>query len=675
MRYWSLLLSSLKASMIMPPDPGTQFNFTSPYFHAISSGVFTENEPQNFCVSFFNIPEPSGILTLEATQPSYSATLINTEVDTGSKYCKSLQLSPNVEDEETFNFLLTLNTTSTDLSSSQYIEVQKNPTKYFISTDKPIYLPGELVKYTILAVNKDLVPVSKELSEISVKNPSDSKLKSTENVKLDEFGKYSSTFQLLNQPALGDWSINIKSGQSTIQTTFNVNKVTFPKSSIDVQYPDSLWWGSNSGATIKVCGEYTHGASYRGTAEISYSAEYWSYDNRRSEQIKINSQKSEVQISNNCIDHQLVLEERHRQIFEGEKYLPIYAVNVNVELTDLAGEKLSSSGRVQILLNQYKIEAVGHTNQFHKNREKTFKFALKTWNDAPVSAESLVVEINPSGSYWWPYWRETGEGSTMPKPESELRNVVTNADGEFDITYSSKSDYFNLQFFMKGNELTTVYLNKFWYDKGLSLEDEDIQRDGCNGITGKLFITSSSRSDVKVTAVQSSRYVISEEITIGEISSTDFEQTDSSSFIYEIDLSGKINLVDADTSLKFLAYSREHGVKALEQTLDQTNSCKEKISINLPSKAGPGDTLTLKASTSDRASCLLAAVDESVKIYSEQNSIQDNTLKSSSVFEEFNKINNMWGLTFVEHTSYSTVCKILQYQNIAGCDICLQSDC
>ncbi|XP_046559048.1 murinoglobulin-2-like [Haliotis rubra] len=76
----------------------------------------------------------------------------------------------------------------------------------YIHSDKPIYKPGQLVRFRIMTVDSDLMPDLGKISLVRVITPTDVIMKQWRDIDNDK-GIVTLEFQLAAEPLLGDWVI------------------------------------------------------------------------------------------------------------------------------------------------------------------------------------------------------------------------------------------------------------------------------------------------------------------------------------------------------------------------------------------------------------------------------------------------------------------------------------
>ncbi|XP_068137598.1 CD109 antigen isoform X2 [Hyperolius riggenbachi] len=164
------------------------------------------------------------------------------------------------EDKQIF-----FNTTTLDFKSKSF--------SVFIETNSIFYKPGQEVKIRILAFSADLKPYNSTI-DIHIMDPRGNLLEQWMEEEA-ELGVVLKTFQLSDNPPIGDWSIKVKLHHQLHYQTFTVTQFVLPKFEVLLHAPShhSIKSGSLDGT---VTATYTYGMPVKGKMNITllYSTIY-----------------------------------------------------------------------------------------------------------------------------------------------------------------------------------------------------------------------------------------------------------------------------------------------------------------------------------------------------------------------------------------------------------------
>uniref|UniRef100_A0A8C5WC29 Alpha-2-macroglobulin n=1 Tax=Leptobrachium leishanense TaxID=445787 RepID=A0A8C5WC29_9ANUR len=143
-----------------------------------------------------------------------------------------------------------------------------------IQTDKPVYKPGQTVKFRILILKENLQPMNKQVKE---PDPEKNRIGQWLNVKLSH-GISEFSFALSPEPILGEYTIRVEDTAHM----FSVEEYVLPKFEVTMKLPPVVLVNSES-FEVKVCGRYTYGKPMRGVyhGSVCRSSTYYMWYWRR----------------------------------------------------------------------------------------------------------------------------------------------------------------------------------------------------------------------------------------------------------------------------------------------------------------------------------------------------------------------------------------------------------
>uniref|UniRef100_A0A8C6CFM2 NTR domain-containing protein n=1 Tax=Monodon monoceros TaxID=40151 RepID=A0A8C6CFM2_MONMO len=176
-------------------------------------------------------------------------------------------------------------------SSSAFVTVQvKGPTQHFIKrkrmhitkaeslvfvqTDKPIYKPGQTVRFRIVSVDVNFHPLNEMVSVTT--NPKKNRIFQWHSVNL-HWGLNQLSFPLSVEPTLGPYKVILqKESGKKIEHSFEVNEYVLPKFEVQVKMPKTIGFLDDE-FVVSVCSLYTYGKPVRGLVTINVCRRYSRY--------------------------------------------------------------------------------------------------------------------------------------------------------------------------------------------------------------------------------------------------------------------------------------------------------------------------------------------------------------------------------------------------------------
>ncbi|KAM3678612.1 alpha-2-macroglobulin-like protein 1 [Ammospiza maritima maritima] len=139
----------------------------------------------------------------------------------------------------------------------------------FIQMDKPIYNPGQTVKFRIVTLTEDFVPVNSKYSIVEIKDPNQNRIGQWLDVRPKQ-GIADLSFQLADELSLGTYTISAQSFKSSSvqSSTFKVEKRVLQKFDVFFEGPAQIY-ASDKTIPLQVCGRYSFGKAVRGTVHMA----------------------------------------------------------------------------------------------------------------------------------------------------------------------------------------------------------------------------------------------------------------------------------------------------------------------------------------------------------------------------------------------------------------------
>ncbi|XP_067933197.1 pregnancy zone protein-like [Watersipora subatra] len=133
--------------------------------------------------------------------------------------------------------------------------------------DKPIYQPGQTVKFRVLYVDSRLRPILSSIDEVLVETPSGTRVSHwTQVVTHKGLGDFQ--LQLSDEPELGIWRISTTRRNYQVDNTFTVAEYVLPKFQVIINPPAYVTL-STPYITLEICAKYTYGEPVSGYADVS----------------------------------------------------------------------------------------------------------------------------------------------------------------------------------------------------------------------------------------------------------------------------------------------------------------------------------------------------------------------------------------------------------------------
>ncbi|XP_030799321.1 alpha-2-macroglobulin-like protein 1 [Camarhynchus parvulus] len=154
-------------------------------------------------------------------------------------------------------------------SEEKKVLIRRAGTGTFIQMDKPIYNPGQTVKFRIVTLTEDFVPVNSKYSMVEIQDPNKNRIGQWLDVRPKQ-GIADLSFQLADELSLGTYTISAQSFKSSSvqSSTFKVEERVLQKFDVFFEGPAQIY-ASDKTFPLQVCGRYSFGKAVRGTVHVA----------------------------------------------------------------------------------------------------------------------------------------------------------------------------------------------------------------------------------------------------------------------------------------------------------------------------------------------------------------------------------------------------------------------
>ncbi|RWS04405.1 CD109 antigen-like protein, partial [Dinothrombium tinctorium] len=296
-----------------------------------------------------------------------------------------------------------------DFSRASKLNLDSNNVLAFIQTDKAMYKPGQLVRYRLVVVSQNLIP----LPDVEVTTLVKDKNKNILSKFLERSprnGVISHELQLSDQPILGDYSIQVLAKNQKFEKQFTVAEYVLPTFDVNIESP-TFATVNISKFPVAVKAVYTYGKPVKGDLILSISDEQYSYwvrsDRRLVEyQTEINGERLiEVDLKDFVEDN-----------FDGSR---MYSFRASVK-DKLTGKVYNKTKTFTLYADQFKFELLKSSRRYVKGLPFNLIISVSHRDDTPVANNGPPLKVIYSFGY-----RDTGKKREKTAiPENGLARIV-----------------------------------------------------------------------------------------------------------------------------------------------------------------------------------------------------------------------------------------------------------
>ncbi|NXR97470.1 A2ML1 protein, partial [Oxylabes madagascariensis] len=165
---------------------------------------------------------------------------------------------PDDGTEEVATVKLTITGDGVNVEEQKKVLICKARNATIIQTDKPIYEPGQTVKFRIVTLDEEFLALNDS-------DPKNNQIEQWQNV-VPRDGIAELSFQLSDEPLLGTYVINVTSAGA--YGSFSVKEHVLPKFEVTFEMPNQIY-ALDTTFLLRVCGRYTRGKSVQGMVHVS----------------------------------------------------------------------------------------------------------------------------------------------------------------------------------------------------------------------------------------------------------------------------------------------------------------------------------------------------------------------------------------------------------------------
>ncbi|XP_062470044.1 alpha-2-macroglobulin-like protein 1 isoform X2 [Pezoporus occidentalis] len=151
-----------------------------------------------------------------------------------------------------------------NIEEKEKVLISKAGSGTFIQTDKPIYQPGQTVRFRIVTLDEEFMVLNDSIS-LFLQDPKDNRIEQWLDV-VPQDGIADLSFQLSDEPLLGTYVINVTSAKA--YGSFSVQEYVLPKFEVIFEAPNQIY-ALDKTFPLRVCGRYAYGKAVHGMVHVN----------------------------------------------------------------------------------------------------------------------------------------------------------------------------------------------------------------------------------------------------------------------------------------------------------------------------------------------------------------------------------------------------------------------
>ncbi|XP_063772890.1 CD109 antigen [Pseudophryne corroboree] len=397
--------------------------------HAAAGSTFLITSPldirpgSNFIIGIDILPESPPLVKIEAEIQKDNATLLQGEGlfhngSIGTLVLPQLPLNSfyGKYDLHVRGFsegkIIFFNTKSLDFKSKSF--------SVFIETNSVFYKPAQEVKIRIVTFSADLKPYTSTI-DIHVMDPHGNLIEQWLEEKA-ELGVVSNSFQLSDNPILGDWSIKVKLHHQLHYQTFTVAQYVLPKFEVVLNTPSHY---SIKSALLEgdVTAKYTYGMPVKGKLTVTLlNTAVYQRKNNITKNFEINGY---LKFSFTNLEMKKLLSYEHTPsdsvatTFSG----PVDVVVMVTE--DLTGVTQNQSSSIYVIVKEYYVDFYNYPTVLKPMLNFTTYLRLRRYDGRELTAEERENDVSVTVTQSKMFFTEGKFNKMLPDENMELEQFQT----------------------------------------------------------------------------------------------------------------------------------------------------------------------------------------------------------------------------------------------------------
>ncbi|XP_015250542.1 PREDICTED: pregnancy zone protein-like [Cyprinodon variegatus] len=242
------LSAALFASALLIDTTAADLKDTS-YAVTVSSRL-TGGKQDTMCAIVQN-PTEGLSLNITLTVDSIQNVILEKTISEDFTNCFKFQV-PAVLSRTIAKVEITLQGKGASLSKKTEVVIEPPGFIHIVQTDKPIYKPGQVVKFRIVSLDDNFLPVNRVYTEVVLKDPNSNRIAQWLNQEINK-GILDLSHPSIPEAAEGTYTITAVMADGEISHIFEIKEYVLPKFEVKVEMPSVITILDKT-TTFKICG-------------------------------------------------------------------------------------------------------------------------------------------------------------------------------------------------------------------------------------------------------------------------------------------------------------------------------------------------------------------------------------------------------------------------------------
>ncbi|XP_060928722.1 alpha-2-macroglobulin [Limanda limanda] len=256
----------------------TSAHLNGTIFAVTVSSRLTAGEQETLCAQIHGPTEPVS-LTVSLEMGSGQTVLLEEAVKQDFYRCLNFQV-PTVPIKTVANLNVTVAGEGASMSKTTKVLIEPPAFIHIIQTDKPIYKPGQTVKFRIVSMDTNFIPVARVYKVVEIQDPNSNRIAQWLDKPIDG-GILDLSHTMIPEAVQGIYKITASTDKGEQKShQFDIKEYVLPKYEVKVDLPSVISMLDQE-ALLRICGKYTYGKPVVGSVKAvlcrKATRSYWYY--------------------------------------------------------------------------------------------------------------------------------------------------------------------------------------------------------------------------------------------------------------------------------------------------------------------------------------------------------------------------------------------------------------
>ncbi|XP_055465269.1 pregnancy zone protein-like [Psammomys obesus] len=261
---------SLLLFLLLPRDATAS---AKPQYMVLVPSQLYSGVPEKACVNLNHLNETVTLNISLEYGLQHTNLLTDLSVEKDSSYCRPFTISDLPSPSSEAFMSVQIKGPTQNFIKRKSLWITKAESLVFVQTDKPIYKPGQTVKFRIVSMDISFHPLNETFRVVYIENPKRNRIFQWQYVNLPT-GLHQLSFPLSAEPTLGTYKVVAqKDSGKKIEHSFDVKEYVLPRFEVQVKTPNIIAFLEEE-FVVTACGLYTYGKPVPGRVTINVCRKY-----------------------------------------------------------------------------------------------------------------------------------------------------------------------------------------------------------------------------------------------------------------------------------------------------------------------------------------------------------------------------------------------------------------